>query len=370
MLLERLILKLWYPRLNNKPIIVILIFFLKIILLPLALIYKLIIDFKKKLYKKNILTSYKFNVPVIVIGNITVGGTGKTTVVMGLAKILLDKGYKPGIILRGYKSSEKNNNQPILITEQTSSTTSVNNSGDEARLIFNNTNCPVAVSKNRVEAAKLLLKNNLCNIILSDDGMQHYKLARDLEICVVDSQRLFGNNFLLPAGPLREEISRLKSVDYILVKNYDSDFLDTNKIKIKNKNRDNVFNFNFNAVHLVNIKTSEEIDLDVFRKKCTNKTVYAISAIGNNDSFINLLYKLNFKPRGLLVTGYPDHYCYKLTDFYMLDNKANLVITTEKDAVKIKDLKITNSNNIFYLKIAAVLPKEFLNDLFNKINKL
>lgn len=174
--------------------------------------YILIIKLKILFYNIGILTKWKAPLPIIIIGNITVGGNGKTPFVIWLAKQIKSNGYKVGIISRGYSSKSKT--FPKIITKKTP----IEESGDEAYLIYKKTKVPVVISPNRIKAIKTLLKHNKIDIIISDDGLQHIKLKRNYEIVLIDGINRFGNNFLLPAGPLREFKQKLKKVNLIITK--------------------------------------------------------------------------------------------------------------------------------------------------------
>ncbi|MDP3677831.1 MAG: tetraacyldisaccharide 4'-kinase, partial [Methylotenera sp.] len=184
--------------------------FWHILLMPLSWVFGIITTVRKWLYKNGWLKNVRLSVPVVIIGNINVGGTGKTPLVIWLAEQLQFAGYKPGIISRGYGGNAKQ------VTEVTASSNPFE-VGDEPVLIAIRTSCPVFVSANRVEAGLALLATYpACNIIISDDGLQHYRLQRDVEIVVYDSAKGFGNGALLPAGSLRESKNRLKTVDAVV----------------------------------------------------------------------------------------------------------------------------------------------------------
>ena len=185
--------------------------FIGVWLMPLGFLFSDAVRFRKFLYRHGVLKTHTLPVPVIVVGNITVGGTGKTPLIIWLAGFLKDSGFKPGIISRGYGGQAES--WPQWVTADSDA----KNVGDEALLIAKQTGCPMAVGPLRVDAANLLLKQADCNVILSDDGLQHYALNRDIEIAVIDGERRFGNGYCLPAGPLREPIERLQSVDFIIV---------------------------------------------------------------------------------------------------------------------------------------------------------
>lgn len=191
---------IWYSK--NRP---------PLLLVILSKIFSLIVKIRSTLFTSKILRSTKVSVPVIVIGNITVGGTGKTPITLFLADWFNDKGKKIGIISRGYKGA-KTREVPFILSENDNA----NDYGDEAVYMARESKAMVCVCKNKAKAAELLI-NSGAELIISDDGLQHYKLARDHEIVVMDSTRLLGNGYHLPAGPLRESSDRLNSVDLILI---------------------------------------------------------------------------------------------------------------------------------------------------------
>ncbi|TAM43075.1 MAG: tetraacyldisaccharide 4'-kinase, partial [Rhodanobacter sp.] len=171
---------------------------------PLAALYGGVIRLRGRLYRWDWLRSVRLPVPVIVVGNLTVGGTGKTPLTIALAEALRAHGYRPGVVSRGYGGHRR---EPLLLGD-TSDPTEV---GDEPCLI-RATGVPVAIGRQRPVAAQLLLDAG-CDVVIADDGLQHYALARDVEVCVIDGVRRFGNQRLLPAGPLREPLARLARVD-------------------------------------------------------------------------------------------------------------------------------------------------------------
>ncbi|MGB5718018.1 MAG: tetraacyldisaccharide 4'-kinase, partial [Gammaproteobacteria bacterium] len=182
-----------------------------VVLTPLSLVYRVIVSLRRAAYKIDLLRSTRVPVPVIVVGNITVGGTGKTPLVVWLAEYLRGKGYKPGIISRGYGGTASNWPQQVRPDSDPGAV------GDEAVLLAAKTGCPMSVAPDRVAAARALVEHGECDILLSDDGLQHYALQRDIEIAVVDGVRRFGSGFMIPAGPLREPVSRLQAVDLVVV---------------------------------------------------------------------------------------------------------------------------------------------------------
>src|SRR5690606_19736513 len=180
------------------------------LLLPLELLFRLVTALRRLLYRRGILRSWRAPVPVLVIGNISVGGTGKTPVTIALCAALRQSGFRPGVISRGYRA------QPPQFPHRVSADDSAAVAGDEPLLIARRTGCPVAIAPDRSAAAQLLLQHDDCDVLICDDGLQHYALQRDIEVAVVDAVRGFGNRHCLPVGPLREPLARLRTVDATL----------------------------------------------------------------------------------------------------------------------------------------------------------
>ena len=218
--------------------------FIGVLLMPLGFLFSDAVRFRKFLYHLGVLKKHTLPVPVIVVGNITVGGTGKTPLIIWLVGFLKDCGFKPGIISRGYGGQAES--WPQWVTADSDA----RNVGDEALMMAKRTACPMAVGPLRVDAAIFLLKQADCNVILSDDGLQHYALNRDIEIAVIDGERRFGNGYCLPAGPLREPIERLRSVDFVIVNG--------------EKSEDNEFSMRLVGDTAVNLVTGEQKPLQEF----------------------------------------------------------------------------------------------------------
>lgn len=272
-------------------------------LLPLSWMFKSIVSVRRFLYRSKFKKSYEFPVPVIVVGNITVGGTGKTPFVIWLANFLRQQGLQPGIVSRGVGGKQER--KPRWVN-QDSDPSQV---GDEAILLIKRSQCPVVIGIDRVAAVKELLANSTCNIVISDDGLQHYRLSRDIEIAIVDGIRNLGNRSLLPAGPLRESPKRLQEVDFV-VRHGEAGVNEYGMTLFGNK--------------LVSVKrTDQAIDLNQFSK------VHAVAGIGNPERFFASLEK-----QGLTIVRHPfkDHYLYQESDFNFGDDLP--IVMTEKDAVK------------------------------------
>jgi len=310
-----------------------------IVLLPLSGLFCLLSTIRRYLYKLGIFKSYKAPLPVIIIGNISVGGTGKTPLIIELVKQLQLLGKNPGVISRGYGGSATT--WPQLVNEKSTA----EKVGDEPQLIFQHTKCPLVVGPNRQHDIELLIKQFDCDVVLADDGMQHYALQRDVEIAVVDSQRYFGNGFCIPSGPLREKPSRLKQVDLVLI----------------NGGNDNQVSFSLQPLHCkaVGHNVQGNIKLDEF----TGKSVHAVAGIGNPERFFNML---SAKGINVIPHAFADHYSYKVSDFMFNDDMP--VLMTEKDAVKCLDFDLPNLWSVpVEIKISSLAQKK-LNDIFNKLN--
>lgn len=306
-------------------------------LMPLGFLFSDIARFRKFLYRTGVLKKHTLPVPVIVVGNITVGGTGKTPLIIWLARLLKDAGYRPGIISRGYGGQAESWPQRV------DAGSDARKVGDEALLIAKQTGCPVAVAPLRVAAAKQLLGETDCDIILSDDGLQHYALNRDIEIAVIDGERRFGNGYCLPAGPLREPIERLQSVDFIVVNG--------------EKSEPNEFSMQLAGNAAVNIATGEQKPLAEF----AGGACHALAGIGNPERFFALL-----AAAGLSCTthSFPDHHPFQPGDIEFAD--AKVVLMTEKDAVKCTAFA---GHRHWYVPVAAIPEAGFGEQLINLLKR-
>ncbi len=280
--------------------------FLHLILLPLSMLFLLLAASRRALYRSGLLHTEKLPVPVIVIGNITVGGSGKTPLTLWLAQQLLEQGWHPGIISRGYAGDSS---MPLEVLYGSDPA----RVGDEAVLMAQRKLCPVWVGCDRAAVARALLAAHPeCDVILSDDGLQHYRMRRDVEIAVVDGMRRFGNGFLLPAGPLRELPSRLHQVDAVVI-NGGAASNHEYRMDLAGSMFRNLLN-----------PESERSAAD-FRGLC----LHAIAGIGHPQRFFAHLNEL-----GLMVQAhpFPDHHRFIPADLDISD--ADAILMTEKDAVK------------------------------------
>jgi len=316
-----------------------------LLLLPMSWLFLIITTFRRFLYKCGVLKSHRLPVPVIVVGNINVGGAGKTPVVIWLAEQLKQAGYKPGVISRGYGSD-------LVGVASVLPTSNPNAVGDEPVLIAMRTACPVFVGARRVEVGLALLKAHAeCDILISDDGLQHYALQRDVELVVVDGAKGFGNGALLPAGPLREPKSRLKTVDAVVSNGSASN--------LKASVSQPVIAMQLKATAFYNLVDRQSLAAPA---DLTGKTITAIAGIGNPDRFFNQLSAmgLNFKRK-----AYNDHYQYRAQDFESLET--DIVIMTEKDAVKCTSFA---QPNFWVLPVSAGIDAQLMAVILNKLDKL
>jgi tetraacyldisaccharide 4'-kinase len=273
-------------------------------LLPLSLTYGAVAGSRRYLYAKQLRKSTRLPAPVVVVGNLSVGGTGKTPLVCWLVERLIELKFKPGIVTRGYGGTSR----AVRLIDSSDDPKVV---GDESILLARRTRATVAIGRDRAAASQLLV-NAGCDIVVSDDGLQHYALARDCEIVVIDGDRRFGNGWLLPAGPLRELPARMRAADAIVV----------------NGGRallDGALSMRLEAKYALTLIGGDAKSLTEF----AGSKVHAVAGIGNPERFFNML-----RAHGIEVEGHPlpDHANLHAADIFFADDRA--VLMTEKDAVK------------------------------------
>lgn len=307
-------------------------------LLPLSLLFRLLVWLRVMAYRYGFRRSHRLPAPVIVVGNISVGGTGKSPLVIWLAQYLCRQGYRPGIISRGYGGSASK--WPLQVTTDSDPRVV----GDEPVMIARRTGCPVWVGRDRPETGMALLAASDCDLIISDDGLQHYALARDIEIAVIDGERGMGNGHLLPAGPLREPVSRLSRVD-LLIANGASTLAE--------------WRMTLQPGDLVNLSDpGQRIPLD----RLAGTRVHAVAGIGNPGRFFSTL-----RCAGLRVTEhpFPDHHAFSPGDIEQDDLLP--LIMTEKDAVKCAAFARTHD---WYLEVTAQPDRGFIQQLERQLGEL
>jgi tetraacyldisaccharide 4'-kinase len=294
---------LWYTR---NP--------LRWLLWPAAASFRALVAVRRRAYRSGWLESIDVGVPVIVVGNLTVGGTGKTPLTIWLAERLAEHGRRVGIVCSGYGGTSES--WPVSVV----SSSDALEVGDEAKLLARRAGCRVVAGPDRVAAARFLLRSGPLDIILSDDGLQHYRLRRAIEIAVVDGRRGLGNGLCLPAGPLREPASRLREVDAIVVNDGDFGHAGVARAKLE-------------PLRVEALGSGLTQSLDDF----AGQTVHAVAAIGNPDRFFDLLEaaRLDVEPHALA-----DHARLATEDLSFGDDAP--VLITEKDAVKCEGLEVGN----------------------------
>jgi tetraacyldisaccharide 4'-kinase len=296
-------------------------------MLPLAMVFSGCVRIRRWLYRVGVLRTVALPVPVIVVGNLAVGGSGKTPLVIWLYNFLKSREFHPGIVSRGYGGRARHWPQQVR-TDSDPVTV-----GDEALLMARRTEAPIAVGPDRVAAAKALIEHHGCDVIISDDGLQHYALRRNLEIAVVDGVRRYGNGFCLPAGPLREPLSRLKNVDLVVSRGLGGR---------------GEFPMKYIPQPLQPLRRSLGRGRSV---PTPQQEVHAVAAIGNPDGFFDQLRTLGFRMRR---HAFPDHHAFRAEDIQFGDGIP--VIMTEKDAVKCERFA---GPEHWYMPVRADLPTVF-----------
>ncbi len=288
------------------------------LLLPLTGVYWLLVAARRCLYQMRVLGSERPVAPVIVVGNITTGGTGKTPVTIWLARELKARGFSPGIVSRGYGGSKSSTSMRVDVASDPATV------GDEPVLLARRSGCPVVVDADRYRAAEMLVADG-ADVIIADDGLQHYRLARTYEICVIDGARGLGNRYLLPAGPLRETIARLNEVDQVLLNGP----LRESEASLSAIEQNSI-EFELRASEISRLNGSLTRPIARF----DGTTVHGVAAIGNPSRFFDLL-----RGHGMQVIehAFPDHAPISPRELQFGDDFE--VLMTEKDAVKLGQIR-------------------------------
>lgn len=304
------------------------------LLVPFAGLFAVISAGRRLCFRLGLAKATQVAAPVIVVGNISVGGTGKTPFTLWLCQYLQQQGLKPGILSRGYGANIK---QPQLVTAAMSAA----DVGDEPLLLAQLTGVPVVVCPKRVAGAEFLLANTDCNIVICDDGLQHYALARDLEIVLIDGQRGLGNGWLLPAGPLREGAWRLATVDLVLSNSAPSSW----------------------TPHQLDVIAAPAKPLIASSLPLApNSAVALVSGIGNPERFATTALQAGFAISSKHY--FPDHHPFTQADFQQIETP---VLMTAKDAVKCQPFA---QPNWYYLPITAQVPASAQQVLEQKLQQI
>ncbi len=308
--------------------------FVAYLLWPISMLYRVGFTLRRWCYQYGLFSVQRFHVPVIVVGNITVGGSGKTPIVCAIVRQLEHRGWRPGIVSRGYRGNAQS--WPQVVTPHSSAQVV----GDEPVLLARRTQRPVVVGPDRPAAVRLLLDSHSCDVVVADDGLQHLALYRDIEIAVVDGERRFGNGFCLPAGPLREPSSRLDSVDFVIV----------------NSGNNNAFSCRLTGPNAVNL-----IDPTMVRalRDFRERKVHAVAGIGNPNRFFKHLRSMHLD---LVEHAFGDHHSFQRSDFNF--SSGSTILMTEKDAVKCTAFA---EKDMWYVPVTAELDEKFYNQLIERL---
>jgi tetraacyldisaccharide 4'-kinase len=289
-------------------------------------------------------------VPVIVVGNITVGGTGKTPLVLAIIDILVGRGWTPGVVARGYGRVPRGEHDPLGVVRVYPDVATPEHFGDEPVLIARRSRVPVYVSSNRPAAARALLDAHPeVNVLVSDDGLQHYALERDVELAVIDGERRFGNGLLLPSGPLREPVSRLRDVDAAVVNGGASDrFVAARQ-----------FAMTLGRERFIALAGREELSPAEFALAARGRSVVAIAGIGHPARFFDHLAGFGIAARRI---AFDDHHAFQPQELKLPG--AEVIVMTEKDAVKCAAFA---DSRMWLMRVDAILPPEFEEFLLTRI---
>ncbi len=300
---------------------------LTLLLLPLSFCYGLIISIRSLLYRLGVFRVRHWNVPVLVVGNLSVGGSGKTPLVIALARGLRAKGWRPGVVSRGYGGISKG---PTVVTAATDPFWV----GDEPVLIAREAEVPVVVSRKRVKAVDRLLQETQVNLVIADDGLQHLALGRTVEIAVIDGVTGHGNRLLLPAGPLREPLRRLKRVDI--------------RVRRGGQPKEGEYAMSVKASVAQNLVSGEEVELAEF----SGAPLVAVAGIHQPERFFLTLRNLGLQ---IQEKAFSDHHAFQPGDIPQALDRP--VLMTSKDAVKCEAFA---QKNWWAVKQVVTIPQELL----------
>ncbi len=310
------------------------------LLRPLECLYRRVVNRKRARFLAGQGNSYKAPVPVVVVGNITIGGTGKTPLILWMIDHCRARGLRVGVVSRGYGAKPPSLPWRVLPQQP------AEHAGDEPLLIVNRTGVPLMIDPDRSQAVRTLLAEESLDLILSDDGLQHYRLNRDLELVLIDAVRGLGNRRCLPAGPLREPVERLQSVDALLYNGAGAD-------------REDGFAFQLKPSALVNLVTGERRPVDHFPP---GQQVHAVAGIGNPQRFFNTLEGLHWRP---VPHAFADHAVFSAQALSF--TPALPVVMTEKDAVKCASFA---APDWWYLAVEAVPSPAFVSWFDSQLTRL
>ncbi|MFP3978217.1 MULTISPECIES: tetraacyldisaccharide 4'-kinase [Marinobacter] len=330
--------RLWYGK--GRPLV---------LLSPFSWLYRAIAEARRR----KAMTAYteKLPVPVVVVGNITAGGTGKSPLTAWLVSIMKAEGWHPVVLSRGYGGSASEH--PLLVTPDTLPSLA----GDEPVMLSQATGVPVVVDPDRRRGAAFVLDNALGDVLISDDGLQHYKLPRDVELSVFDAARGIGNGALIPVGPLREPVSRLDTVDFVIVNGATSvdEAGQVSPEVLAGLKHPHMYAMRLQPTRLVNLKTGETRSPESLQ----GQKLRAIAGIGNPTRFFDTLKGLGAK---LIAVPFPDHHRFRPED--LGSEAGHMLVMTAKDGVKCSSFA---PDNAWVLHVEAVLPEAFKAAVLEKL---
>ena len=344
---------------------------LRIILLPFVPVYATVIKIRNKFFDKNIFKAKKVDAKVISVGNITIGGSGKTPLVIYLANLLKKYDKSVGVLSRGYGRRSKGY---LLVSDGKKIFTSVDLSGDEIFHTAIECNVPAAVSENRFEGANRLIKDTGINILILDDAYQHRWIKRDINLLICEQRFLletsFMNQNLLPSGNLREPLGSINRADAVILNRKFSEKKEIPSKLIHYLKDKKIFNGYYKAIGFGDIKNHTKYEIEEFH----GQQSLIVSGVANPFSFLNILKQVHVNTDNKLI--FKDHKDYSLKEIQLIRKKfystnSHSVVTTEKDAVKLtKFSKELDDIDIFFLKIELKIDNEesFIDFIFNKIN--
>ncbi|HUL97518.1 MAG TPA: tetraacyldisaccharide 4'-kinase [Usitatibacter sp.] len=323
-----------------------------LVLLPFALVMRVAVALRRFAYRHRLLSVWRARVPVVVVGNITAGGTGKTPLTLAVLEALERRGFTPGVVSRGYGRVPRGLDDPLGVVRVYPDLATPEHFGDEPVLIARRSRVPVYVSPDRPAAARALLEaHGEVDVLVSDDGLQHYALGRDVELAVVDGERRFGNGLMLPAGPLREPVSRLAEVDAVVVNGGWSDSVPGPR----------QFAMRMGNERFVAVGSPREMSPQEFALAARGHNVAAVAGLAYPERFFEHLQRLGIRARAV---EFPDHHAFRAQELRLPG--AELIVMTEKDAVKCAAFA---DARMWYLRIDAMLPPDFEEFLATRVSR-
>ena len=332
-----------------------------LVLLPFTLLFAVAVAVRCFLYARGILPTWRAPVPVVVVGNITVGGTGKTPLVIEVVEMLARRGFNPGVIARGYGRVPRREHDPLGVVRVYPDLATPEHFGDEPVVIARRSRVPVYISPDRAAAARSLLDaHREVDVLVSDDGLQHYALARDVEIAVVGAESRFGNGLMLPSGPLREPVSRLLGVDAVVVNGGPADAV-FDSAPEGTPPGERRFTMRLGGERFVSLAGNREATPAEFALMARGRSVAAVAGIGHPQRFFDKLAELGVHAQ---AHAFADHYAFRAADLRL--PAAEIIVMTEKDAVKCGAFA---DARMWYLRVEAILPPEFDEFLLARIGE-